>query len=368
MDSNQNQIKATMGQQQQQYEDEEACLYAMQLASSSVLPMVLRCVVELGILEIINKAGPGAEVSPSEISSQLATHNPDAPVMIDRALRLLASYSVLTCSLKRHEDGRIERLYGQAPICKLFLKNEEMGSLDKLMLMHQDKVLMQGWFHMKEAILEGGIPFNKAFGMSAFEYQGVDQRYNMLFNEAMKGQTIITMNKLLQTYKGFEGLNSVVDVGGGFAIALKMITSKYPSIKGINFDLPYVVAEAPSHPGVEHVGGNMFESVPKGDAIFMKLILHDWSDEHCLTILKNCYEALPDGGKVIIVDAILSEAAETNRIARAGYQIDNLMMMANPGGKERTEKEFQDLAKGAGFRICQVICPLINLCAVEYVK
>ncbi|XP_042480565.1 caffeic acid 3-O-methyltransferase-like isoform X2 [Macadamia integrifolia] len=260
-----------MEQQKKLQEDEDACVYAMQLASSSVLPMVLRSVVELGILEIITKAGPlGTEISPSDIASQLPTQNPDAAVMVDRALRLLASYSVVTCSLKTHEDGRIERVYGQAPICKLFLPNEETGSLEKLMLMHQDKVLMHGWFHMKEAILEGGIPFHNEYGMSAFEYQGVDPRFNVLFNEAMEGQTIITMNNLLQVYKGFEGLNSVVDVGGGFVVALKMITSKYPSIKGINFDLPYVVAKAPSHPGVEHVEGNMFESVPKGDAIFMK--------------------------------------------------------------------------------------------------
>ncbi|KAJ4958017.1 hypothetical protein NE237_025128 [Protea cynaroides] len=366
MDPKQNNAKATMELQQG---EEEACLYAMQLASSSVLPMVLRSVVELGILDIIAKAGPGAEISSSEITSQLSTQNLDAPVMVDRALRLLASYSVVTCSLKTYEDGRVERLYGQAPICKLFLKNEEdMGSFNNLMLMQQDKVIMNGWFHMKNAILEGGVPFHKVYGMSAFEYQAVDPRFNMLFNEAMKGQTIITMNKFLETYKGLGGLNSLVDVGGGFAIALRKITSMYPSIKGINFDLPYVVAEAPSYPGVEHVGGNMFESIPKGDAIFMKLILHDWSDEHCLTILKNCYEALPDGGKVIIIDAVLSEDVETSRVARAGYQIDNLMMMVNPGGKERTEKDFENLSKETGFRSFEVVCNVINLCVIEYIK
>ncbi|KAJ4961261.1 hypothetical protein NE237_021171 [Protea cynaroides] len=354
---------------QHQQEEEEACLCAMQLASSLVLPMVLRSIVELGILDIIAKAGPRVEISSSEITSQLSTQNPNAPVMVDRALRLLASYSVVTCSLKRHEDGQVERLYGQTPICKLFLKNEEgMGSLDKLMLIHQDKVTMNGWFYMKDAILEGGIPFHKAYGMSAFDYQAVDPRFNILFNEAMKGQTTITMNKFLQTYKGFEGLNSLVDVGGGFAIALTMITSMYPSIKGINFDLPYVVAEAPSYPGVEHVGGDMFECIPKGNAIFMKCILHDWSDEHCLKILKNCYEAIPEGGKVIIIDAVLSEDAETSPVARVGYQIDNLMMMANPGGKERTKKDFENLAKETGFRSCEVVCHVINLCVVEYIK
>ncbi|XP_043713777.1 caffeic acid 3-O-methyltransferase-like [Telopea speciosissima] len=355
-------------QQQQQEYDQEACLFAMQLASSAVLPMVLRSVIELGILEIIGKAGSKDEISSSEIVSKLPTKNPDASVMVDRMLRLLASYNVVTCSLRTHNDGLVERLYGLAPVCKFLLENEELGSLDMLLLMHQDKVTMEGWFHMKDAILEGGVPFNRAFGMTSFDYEGVDSGNNILFNKAMKGQTTITMNKLLQTYKGFESLNSLVDVGGGFGIALKMITSKYPSIKGINFDLPYVVAEAPSYPGVEHVGGSMFESVPKGDAIFMKSILHDWSDEHCLKTLKNCYKALPNGGKVINVEAILSEAAESNRVARAGYQIDNMMMMINPGGKERTKTEFEALAKEAGFSSLQIICPVINLWVMEFIK
>ncbi|KAK4835147.1 hypothetical protein QYF36_005955 [Acer negundo] len=69
-------------------------------------------------------------------------------------------------------------------------------------------------------------------------------------------------------------------------------------LEGINFDLPHVIEDAPSYPDVEHVGGDMFVSVPKGDAIFMKWICHDWSDEHCLKFLKNCYEALPENGKL----------------------------------------------------------------------
>ncbi|KAK4849017.1 hypothetical protein QYF36_019884 [Acer negundo] len=82
---------------------------------------------------------------------------------------------------------------------------------------------------------------------------------------------------------GFENVKQLVDVGGGLGVTLKAVTAKYPHIKGINFDLPHVIQRAPNYPGVEHVGGDMFESVPKGDAIFMKWILHDWSDEHCLS-------------------------------------------------------------------------------------
>ncbi|KAL3653728.1 Caffeic acid 3-O-methyltransferase [Castilleja foliolosa] len=140
-------------------------------------------------------------------------------------------------------------------------------------------------YHLKDAVLDGGIPFNKAYGMTAFEYHGKDLRFNKVFNQGMSNHSTILMKKILDIYDGFEGLNTVVDVGGGIGATLDMIVSKHPSIKGINFDLPHVINDAPSYPGIEH-GGDMFVSVPKGDAIFMKWICHDWSDEHCLKFLK----------------------------------------------------------------------------------
>jgi caffeic acid 3-O-methyltransferase len=129
-----------------QVSDEEANLFAMQLASASVLPMILKSAIELDLLEIMAKAGAGAYLSPSEIASQLPTTNPDAPVMLDRILRLLASYSVLTYSLRTLPDGKVERLYGLGPVCKFLTKNEDGVSIAALNLMNQDKVLMESWY------------------------------------------------------------------------------------------------------------------------------------------------------------------------------------------------------------------------------
>ncbi|PON83689.1 O-methyltransferase COMT-type [Trema orientale] len=128
-----------------QVSDEEANLFAMQLASASVLPMVLKTAIELDLLEIIAKAGPGAYLSPSDIASQLPTTNPDAPVMLDRILRLLASYSILTYSLRELPHGKVERLYGLASVSKYLIKNEDGVSIAPLCLMNQDKVLMESW-------------------------------------------------------------------------------------------------------------------------------------------------------------------------------------------------------------------------------
>lgn len=125
--------------------EEEACLFAIQLGCASVLPMVLKSAIELDLLELIKKAGPGAFVSPAQLAEQIPTKNPEAKIMLDRMLRLLASYSVLNCSLKTLPDGGVERLYSLTPVCKFLTKNEDGVSMAPLLLMNQDKILMESW-------------------------------------------------------------------------------------------------------------------------------------------------------------------------------------------------------------------------------
>ncbi|KAL4285274.1 hypothetical protein GQ457_16G006680 [Hibiscus cannabinus] len=197
--------------------------------------------------------------------------------------------------------------------------------------------------------MEGGVPFEKVHGMNVFEYPGKDPSFNQVFNTAMINHTTLVLKNILDNYNGFEQIGCLVDVAGGLGVTLSLITSKYPSIKGINFDLPHVIQHAPAYPGVEHVGGDMFESVPKGDAIFMKWILHDWSDHRCVKLLKNCYNAIPEKGKVIVVEAVVPTVPEANAYSRGITQMDVLMMTQNPGGKERTKQEFEALASKAGF-------------------
>jgi hypothetical protein len=103
--------------------------------------------------------------------------------------------------------------------------------------------------HLKDAVLEEGNLFEKVHGISIYQYLKADPTLNKLFNKAMADLSEITMKKVLETYKGFEGVSVLVDVAGGIGATLNMIISKYPSIKGINFDLPHVIQHAPSYPG-----------------------------------------------------------------------------------------------------------------------
>ncbi|XP_050108426.1 caffeic acid 3-O-methyltransferase-like [Malus sylvestris] len=217
-----------------------------------------------------------------------------------------------------------------------------------MMALSQDKVVLDFWSQLKDAVVEGGIPFNRVHGKQSYEYLGLDSRFNQVFNTAMFNLTTIVTKKILHLYKGFQKITQLVDVGGGLGVTICLITSKHPHIKGINYDLPHVIKHATSYPGVEHVGGDMFASVPSGDAIFKKLILHDWRDQHCLKLLENCYNAIPDDGKVIIVEALIPVMPETSTAVKSTSQIDVLMMTQNQGGKEQSREEFMALATGAG--------------------
>ncbi|GAB4826091.1 hypothetical protein Ancab_040349 [Ancistrocladus abbreviatus] len=350
-------------------EEEKACLAAMAIATGNAALMVLKTVIELGVLEIIKNAGLSTHVSATEIVNQLPTTNPNATSVLERMLRHLAGYSLLTHSRKTLPDGRVERLYGLTPVTKYLTNYKDGFSFAPLFIMLQDKVLVEGWSCLKDVVLNGGdIAFNSAHGIHVFDYCGVDPRFNDLFNAAMSNYSTITMMKILESYDGFKGISTLVDVGGGVGATLNMILSKYPTIKGINFDLPHVIEKAPSYPGVEHVGGSMFtDAIPKGDAIFTKLVFHSWTDEECLKIFKNCYLALPDHGKVIVCEHLIPADIETRDSAKIPYNIDANMLTLT-SGKERTKEEFEALAKQAGFEGFRVACFALHTGVMEFIK
>ncbi|KAI3996275.1 hypothetical protein MKX01_026743 [Papaver californicum] len=97
------------------------------------------------------------------------------------------------------------------------------------------------------------------------------------------------------------------------------------------------------------VPGDMFKSVPSAQAILLKLILHDWTDEQCVDILYKCKKAIPkETGKVIIVDVALEKESE-HELTKTRLILD-IDMMVNTGGRERTADDWENLLKRAGFQ------------------
>ncbi|CAN8313785.1 unnamed protein product [Cochlearia groenlandica] len=346
-------------------DEENVWLHAEAIMHTSTFPMVLKAALELCVIDTIATVKNGVWLSPYEIALSLPIKptNPEAPVLLDRMLRLLASHSIVKCRLVN-----TERVYAAEPVCKYFVKDSDgSGSLLSMFMLYQTHVFFETWTHLKDAILEGKNAFNYAHGMKAFEYMSKDQPFGDLFNRAMSESSTIIVKKVLEIYKGFEKVNVLVDLGGGIGTVLGLITSNHPHIKGINFDLAHVLANAPTYPNVEHIPGDMFIEVPKGDAIFMNRVLHDWTDQECVKILKNCWKSLPEKGKVIVVDMVAPIEPKDEHLSNIVYSMD-MIMLTIPGGKERSFSEFENLAFETGFSRCEIICCVYSYFVIEFHK
>ncbi|KAM3743573.1 hypothetical protein ACB098_07G155900 [Castanea mollissima] len=175
-------------------------------------------------------------------------------------------------------------------------------------------------FLSARVLANGTSSFEKAHGEDLWSYTAANPDHSQLFNEAMACDARLVVPAMIQGCPGlFDGNSSLVDVGGDNGTTIKLLVKACPWLQGINFDLPHVVTVAAEISGVEHVGGDMFESVLKADAAFIMVklhwVLHDWADKECIQILKKCKEAiLEDKGKVIIIDAVIQEQEEMDKL------------------------------------------------------
>ncbi|KAG9439519.1 hypothetical protein H6P81_019684 [Aristolochia fimbriata] len=116
-------------------------------------------------------------------------------------------------------------------------------------LLPTNEAMVAAMHRLEDAVLErGAVPFQKVHGETIFEFAERDAGFGKVFHNAMSHASAMAMAKAFEVYDGFEKATEIVDVGGGVGTCLSMIVSKYPHVWGINYDLPYVVADAPKFP------------------------------------------------------------------------------------------------------------------------
>ncbi|KAL4312163.1 hypothetical protein GQ457_01G052160 [Hibiscus cannabinus] len=315
----------------------------LQILDSFTESMSLKCVVELGVADALNSHN--YPMTLSQIAARLPFPNLDTD-RLSRVMSFLSCRKVFDATVDK-ESG--EAVYGLTDSSRWLLTDNESESLVPAVLLATHPCAMAAWNCMSTSIAEGGAcGFSRANGSTLYDFQSKNYEYKKVFREAMACNTRVVMKAVLECYKdGFNDVGTIVDVGGGSGDAVAEIVKAHPHIKGFNFDLPNVVASAPEYPNVSHVGGDMFDVIPvNADAIFLKWILHNWSDEKCVEILKNCRKALQ--GKLIIVEAVIRGKSESLFDVEA-QRYDLKMMVISPSGKERSEDEWKKLLKLGGF-------------------
>ena len=204
------------------------------------------------------------------------------------------------------------------------------------------------------ALRSGRTGFEQKFGRPVFEYFAADPALAGRFAEFMAFMTARTADFVLSQHR-FEPFATAADIGGSSGALLMQVLEAYPGTQGILFDLPGVVAqatpaiEASDYAGrIELVGGSFFEEVPAADLYLLKQVLHDWTDEECLRILGAVRRAILPGGRLAVIDHILSEAP-----APTEAQSTDLAMMIWATGRERKLSDFESLFAASGFELAR---------------
>jgi hypothetical protein len=325
----------------------------LQLISGFWISRCIYVAAKLGIADLLKD-------EPKTAAEMGAATGTDTPSLF-RLMRALASVGVFS----HDADNR----FALTPLSET-LRTDIRGSLRAFAMTELGEEHYPAWGELLHSVRTGEIAFNRAFGVDVWEFFAKNPDNAKIFNDAMSGVTAQANEAILSKYE-FAGISTLIDVGGGHGSLITSILQRHPGMQGILFDAPQVIegAKAPvDASGVgdkcQLVGGNFFESVPSGgDAIILKWIIHDWNDEQCITILKNCHRALPENGKLILVEAVVPPGNEPHF-----SKFIDLNMLVMTGGRERTEEEFRALYEASGFRLTRVVATESPFSVIEGVK
>ncbi len=210
---------------------------------------------------------------------------------------------------------------------------------------------------LPDSVLEGGVAFRRTYGTDFFDHLGAHPDVAATFQRAMGERSEGEVRDVLAAYD-FAELRTLVDVGGGQGALLAAILRQVPELSGILVDRDVAVqtavrtlAAAGLTDRTQCLVGDFFEQLPPGhDAYLLSRILHDWADEDARRILRCCRRAMPAGGRLLLVEALLPDRVADGRDA---IRMD-LHMMVLFGSRERTEADFAALLADSGFALRRV--------------
>jgi len=201
---------------------------------------------------------------------------------------------------------------------------------------------LNSWQNLSYTLRTGLSSFENTYGEQYFEYLRKRPDKFHEYHKAMF-EYAIDDYKSICSIIDFSSYQSVMDVGGGYGALIKIIKEHNPYLDCFLFDLPEVINYVQLK-NITKVPGNFFyDIVVKPEAIILSRVLHDWNDEKASVIINNCYQAIPYGGSIYIIEILADKLSEAPLLL-------NLNMAAICNSKERTFNEYLSLLHKGGFK------------------
>ncbi|SPF53821.1 O-demethylpuromycin-O-methyltransferase [Candidatus Sulfopaludibacter sp. SbA4] len=326
-------------------QDHSAAL--LNLAYGYVLAQALAVAARLRLADRL-QAGPR---SAQDLARQAGVET--AP--LTRLLRLLASREIFA-----EQDGLT---FVNTPASEALIGDD---SIRDAVALAGHSIFWEPVGKLADSLRTGGPSFDAIFGCGFFDYLARDAAARDVFNAGMHRNSVAENVALARGYP-FERFSCVADVGGGRGGFLLEILKAHSQLRGVLFDSSEVIDEAcvlygeiPSQ-RYQVVGGNFFESVPvAADAILLKRVLHDWDDQQCIRILRNCARAMRPQDTLVVFDAVLEHEGDPG-----GKKISDVLLLTVLRGRERTLDDFQRIFAEAGLSLVSARPTGTGLFAIE---
>jgi acetylserotonin N-methyltransferase len=219
-------------------------------------------------------------------------------------------------------------------------------------ILYSHAALVPIWSHLDDAVREGTHRWTQTFGpqRELFAHFFKTDESMRTFLQGMHGLGMLGSPRIAAAHD-LSAFRSMVDLGGATGHLAVEIGRRYPQMRCALFDLPRVVDVARDFVAatgldIQLISGDFFrDPLPPADLYTLGRILHDWSDETCLTLLRKIYDALPTGGGVLICEHVL----DPDKTGPLHGLMQSLNMLVVTEGKERNEAEYAALLAAAGF-------------------
>lgn len=233
------------------------------------------------------------------------------------------------------------------------LRDGTPGSFRALTLVQAGHAHWQAWGLFPDSVRQGTSQAKRALGADVFDYYARPENAEeaALFSASMADLSALTVLGAVAALD-VSGLSTVVDVGGADGQFVLELLTAHPGLRGQVLDLPHAAGRAREEAGKRGlsarftvVAGDFFDAVPGADLYLLKMVLHDWDDDRAVTILRNCRAAAPDGGRALVVEAVIGEIGQPGPAV-----LSDMTMLSTTTGLERDLTEFDALFAASGWR------------------
>jgi hypothetical protein len=309
----------------------------MQLGFAFWGSKTLLSAIELGVFSELAAAGP---LDGDTLRERLDLNARSATDFFDALVAL---------GMLERENGH----YTNAPSTELFLDRAKPSYVGGILEMANAR-LYGFWGSLTEG-LRTGEPQNEAKrGDNFFETLYADPERLAQFARAMSSMSVGAGQAIAAKFP-WQDHSSVIDIGCAEGAVPVQIALAHEHVTGGGFDLPPLEPIFDSYVSglglgerLSFTAGDFFaDPLPEADVLVMGHILHDWDGDEKRLLLKKAYEALPDGGALIVYEALIDDERRNNTF---GLLMSLNMLIETPGGFDYTGADCCAWMQQTGFR------------------